>query len=459
MAITKTGITVSTAGENDKTFEVDGQQSTVSASGLTPNKQYTVSAYVVDSGYGKINADHTSTFTTLPAGTATFTNESGVWGTSVKQLQFFVNWTTTYDTVGSSANFRMFTSTDNFSTYTQVTPSWQRNSPTTGSISHTLTTGIPNGGGNDLFVRVEVVDKYGEVFQSPIYKYTVPTQTGGSMSFTAAQTSPSDPYDYTFTTSVATGQFTYAPAWQHIMKSKDGGATYQSTGSWQLNYTIIPVTLMPNDWTTELMVKDIYGNEFWTSLDRQIKITTPRLIAHDTNRGGIEYLVWLNPEIHYDSVYFQYASITTGTTEIVDLSGNILEYQVGTVDVADGDYECVVVIEYSGNIEMSETITLQVENQGYTDIVQDKSLFEDGKLDFVAEFVSGFDLVSGELTVYKDDDNYEVLGTTELTIDGTTSGTLQANDVITGLPDTVLLYIDTTDDRGFTHHNEYWLPE
>lgn len=81
MAITKTGIIVSNGG-SDETFEVNGQQSMVTASNLSPNTSYSVTAYVKDS-YGRTTQSASSSqFTTLVAGTIQLTNDSTYDGTT-----------------------------------------------------------------------------------------------------------------------------------------------------------------------------------------------------------------------------------------------------------------------------------------------------------------------------------------------------------------------------------------
>lgn len=156
MAITKTGITVSTTGENDKTFEVDGQQSTVSASGLTPNKQYTVAAYIVDSNYGKIDAAQTTTFTTLASSTPVITDTGSGLSLSVARYEVRCSVSNTY----ALSNMEIKWASDAGMTTNVGTHNYAL-SGTSANVSYNITYRIPPSG-QYIYVKLTATDIYGE---------------------------------------------------------------------------------------------------------------------------------------------------------------------------------------------------------------------------------------------------------------------------------------------------------
>lgn len=179
MAITKTGITLSATGEADKTFELDGQQSSVSATDLTPNKQYTVSAYIVDSGWGKIDSVSTSSFQTLPEGQITLSNVTSTWDPDNPEMDFKCSWASTYQITAQSSNFRIFVSKNaNFNPQSEETTTWTRQSDgLSGTLQATLTQRIPDTYNSPYYVKCQFTDIYGEV-RTETFRYNTPDYYG-----------------------------------------------------------------------------------------------------------------------------------------------------------------------------------------------------------------------------------------------------------------------------------------
>lgn len=455
MAITKTGITLSATGEADKTFELDGQQSSVSATDLTPNKQYTVAAYIVDSGWGKIDAAQITTFTTLPEGQLTLSNVSAVWGTQTAQLTFSCNWASTYNVPGVSNNFKLFVSqTADFSAASEITPSWTRQSDGLyGSINATLTQKIntftPN---SDYYVKVQLTDIYGEVRSETFHYYTPTSQTAGAMSFTTNLYN----YSASTTSTIYTAGFTYALSWQTLVYTDDNWATMNSSGSWQLNQNIT-TNFHPNYWTTKLQVVDIYGNKFLSSQTGSVDIVKPELSLFDTHSGSIYYVLYLNPQLAYDTANLVYSDGGT-TSGTIDLLPTISENMYGDIpNLPDGTYEVNCKIAYDGT-EYAEsgvkTITIQMRGGIH---LEDTSELNDGILYWSANFTSTFPMATGTVRAYKDDDDYELLGSSAVTFDGTTSGTAKADDTMDIGVDSCVIIFNGTDTQGFGVSSEYWI--
>lgn len=151
MAITKTGVTLTSSGENDRQFEKNGQQSSIEVNALTANKTYTVSAYVVDSAYGTITSASTTNFTTMQAGTANLVNNSAWSGDDV---DIRVNFTMTYPIDSVKI---LNAKTEDFSDpviYTAAT-----SGTTSGTINSKISKPL-------TYVMVYITDFYGEEFKS-----------------------------------------------------------------------------------------------------------------------------------------------------------------------------------------------------------------------------------------------------------------------------------------------------
>lgn len=149
MAITKTGITL-TSGGRSQNFERNGQQSYVTADGLSANTTYTAQAYVKEDNGRTTTSSTTTQFTTLQAGSANLANRSA-WNGSDVDIRYEFGLTYPIDGVkilnDKSKDF------EDPVVYTPIV---------TGTYNGTFTVTI-----NDpmTYVLVMVIDMYGEEFQ------------------------------------------------------------------------------------------------------------------------------------------------------------------------------------------------------------------------------------------------------------------------------------------------------
>lgn len=171
MAILKTGIVLSAEGEEDRKFEVDGKNSTVSASDLSSDTKYTVNAYVVDSGWGVVEVSNSETFKTLEQGTLVLTNVSAEWQTK-PFIRFKAEWKTTYTVTDSAENFQIYMSyRADFVDAVRINASYARESDTDGTIGGNLGSKVP-AAGEPYYVKVQITDIYGP--RSETFSYITP---------------------------------------------------------------------------------------------------------------------------------------------------------------------------------------------------------------------------------------------------------------------------------------------
>lgn len=455
MAINKTGVLVKHTGDADIQIEYDGVQESIAVDGLSAGTTYEVSAYIIDDTYGTIYSSPT-TVTTISSGQLTLSNVSAVWGTQTAQLTFSCNWTSTYNVPGVSNNFKLFVSqTADFADSSEITPNWTRQTDgLSGRINDTvltakINTGTPN---SDYYVKVQLTDVYGEVRSETFHYYTPTSQTAGAMSFTTNLYN----YSASTTSTIYTAGFTYALSWQTLVYTDDNWATMNSSGSWQLNQNIT-TNFHPNYWTTKLQVVDIYGNKFLSSQTGSVDIVKPELSLFDTHSGSIYYVLYLNPQLAYDTANLVYSDGGT-TSGTIDLLPTISENMYGDIpNLPDGTYEVNCKIAYDGT-EYAEsgvkTITIQMRGGIH---LEDTSELNDGILYWSANFTSTFPMATGTVRAYKDDDDYELLGSSAVTFDGTTSGTAKADDTMDIGVDSCVIIFNGTDTQGFGVSSEYWI--
>lgn len=462
MAITKTGINVWPSGQQVRPaqYEEDGQVASITATGLTPNTSYDVQAYVVDGGTTFVSVG-TETFSTLPAGTLNVTNVSGTWGTQTAQLNFSANWATTYDTVGAAANFQILTSKDNFATSTATNANYQRTTANSGTISASLTANLPSGGGSTYYVKIQITDIYSEVLTSAVYTYTVPTQTAGTMSFNPHQQTDTQ---WWFPSNIVASNWTYYPKYKWMIYSTDNWSTQQRTARYNYpNNVEMFVTFRPQNYAIEMCVEDIYGNVFTTTQNYHIVVTLPTFFAGDTHQGEMYWWAYVNPNLAYNDAYVEYLSTDgQGIQDKVSLMPVSDERYEGNVALPDGDYEAYLCIDYASPsiVETSDTIQFTLENYGYLKL-EDRSQLVGNELYWTAAFESYFDLVDAKVTVYDNDDDFNEIGSSTVTISGgTTSGDLIADNPIPDIPEEGKCYIvvEGEDDHGYHHYDEYWFP-
>lgn len=435
MSITKTRITVSATGERPKTFEEDGQQSSINATGLSPNTQYTVSAEVDDSQYGTIQAGSTRTFTTLVAGSLTLSNVTGVWQTNTAQLNFSASWSSTYN-LNASPNFKILVSKlSDFSTYQEVTPGFV-NYGTYGTVSANLTAYLPfTPAGSYYYVKVRATDIYHTVMYSAIQTFQLPTNgsAGDTQYLTFSTHQQANGYTYWLPTNIAPNQFTYYPYRKYIVFSTDNWATESRTANYNYpNNVEIFYSFEPNDYKLELEVMDIYGELFRTNQGTEIKVDTPRAFFGNTTRGSAYYWIRVNPNRVYDSVLIYYNSTDgQGISDTVDLLPLSSYDQIrGEIQLPDGDYQFYVEVKFSTETRTSETANVTVTNVGWLFLTNTCTIYENGDLDWSADFDSEYPLINDCIvTLYDENDSeighYEAIYDTE-----TTNGSMKLADTI-----------------------------
>lgn len=433
MAITKTGITLSATGEADKTFELDGQQSTVSATGLTPNKQYTVAAYIVDSGYGKIDATQTSTFSTLPEGQVSLSNITAEWQTNTAQLNFRANWVSTYKIEGQGVNFQIFMSDRaDFVGAEVVNASYSReNDGLNGTISGYLNRKIPTTPNSAYYIKVQFIDVYGEV-RSETLRYNTPVaQTGGTFSFNALIQQDNNVW---FPTTTYPNSFTYYPKYKRIVLSTDRWQTITRVSgwyNWPNNGYEIFLRLDPQTYLAEMEIQDIYGNVFRSNQNTEVAVVQPTLVANSYNpKGQIYSYIHLNPNLNYTSASLVYDGNNGGSVNLLPAQETYWLY----TDVDDGTYDVYVEV-VATNPSYSYTTpstSVTVTNVGYIEVT-DNSAFQNNQMRFEARFQMGkWNVLPDTLDViiYDENDN-EIANFQPSIISGDESaGTIGYNDVI-----------------------------
>ena len=353
MSITKTGVWVTPSGGGQvKEYEDVGAVNEMYVDELEPATMYIVEAYVETDGGDTVWADSPSSFTTLSAGSATFTNSSGVWGTSVKQLTFNCDWTSVYEVPDSASHFLIYTSaSSDFSNPTVIQATYTRQvSGLSGSITGVLTSNIPYGGGNSYYVKCVVIDKYGEQLQSQTFTYTVPTQQAGTMAYSSAK-DQTTANTWVFTSGIVANTWTYSPKYKWLIYSDDNWITQNRTSeySWE-NAVQITKTFVPDVWKVKLVVEDIYGNTFTSSQETSINANDIAFAVEDNHNGTMTYTITLNPNLTYTSVCMYYKTVTDGsfghqTCWQPPYSSNTI---TGNITLANGEYVFMLEVETQG---------------------------------------------------------------------------------------------------------------
>lgn len=453
MSITKTGISVETSGARQVDFELDGQQSAVTATGLEASTVYDVTAYIIDSQWGRINSIPSS-FSTLQPGTATFSNVTGTWGTSEARLEFSANWATTYNVPAEATNFQITVSAvEDFSISTTVNANFSRQSDgRSGTISYWLTANIPVGG-MGYYVRIQLTDVYGEVLRSQDYTFTVPSQNQGYMSFTSSQQST---YRWWFHSTIYSQQFTYAPRYKRMVWSDDNWSS-NHTGqnyNWPDNVEMF-VDFKPGSWSVEMEVLDIYGNVFKTNQQSTVTITKPILEVEDTHREGMNYIVWVNRSLNYTAAQLDWTTQggSNGREDLMPVTG---AYISGTItNLPDDEYTVTVKVVWPNDSDESNTETILLEKQGYIELT-DNSVFSGDILQWKASYVSGFDMVQGKIEVW-DENDVDMFGEVAVVVDGTDIGDMWVDSGIQVAGDKVIIRFEGEDANGYTVMDEYIL--
>lgn len=345
MAITKTGITVSATGEADKTFELDGQQSTVSATGLTPNKQYTVAAYVVDSGYGKIDATQTTTFTTLSGSTPVITDTGSGLSLSVKRYEVRCTVTNTYALsnmeIKWASNAEM---TTNVGTYNYAL------SGTSANVSYNITYRIP-ASGQTIYVQLTAKDVYGD------YSILALSQRVPIDQLTVTSTCTNTDNRYTFTQSVSPSPPPTAIRVNYIQYRiiNTGQAGWQTSAQMSV-LTPVVQEFLPNTYDIRGFVQDIYGYTQGSSV-YQITVSDPYLRECIVKNGQIECLCYFHPEIEMDTAAIYYDNGQSTKSQAIDAKDGTY-YITG---VSTGTYTLVIkATDKNGNTYTSNTVEVEV---------------------------------------------------------------------------------------------------
>lgn len=344
MSITKTGITLSATGEADKTFEFDGQQSTVSATGLSPNTQYTVAAYVVDSGYGKIDAAQTTTFTTLSGSTPVITDTGSGLSMTVKRYEVRCSVTNTYALsnmeIKWASNAEM---TTNVGTYNYAL------SGTSANVSYNITYRIP-ASGQTIYVQLTATDIYGDYSilnlseRVPMDVLTVTstyTNSGNVYTFTQS-VSPSPP-----PTAIRANYIQY-----RIVKTGQAG---WHTSSQMSVLTPVVQEFLPNTYDIKGFVQDLYGYTQGSSM-YQITVSDP-LMKCAAKNGQIECTCYFHPDIVMDTAEIYYDDGQSTKSETIDAKDGTY-YITG---LSDGTYTLVIKArDNNGNDYTSNTVEVEV---------------------------------------------------------------------------------------------------
>lgn len=153
MSIQKTGLILSAQGHTDRTIELNGRQSQITADSLYNNTTYTVTAYVKDE-YGNMTRSTSTTFRTLEGGIISLSNKSTYNGTVCTVL---FDFTSTYDI-------------DTVKIFNDKTKDFENPITYTPTVSGT-TSGTIRYRANEPFewFKLYVSDIYGEVNEEEIF--------------------------------------------------------------------------------------------------------------------------------------------------------------------------------------------------------------------------------------------------------------------------------------------------
>ena len=463
MSITKTGITLTATGEAAKTFELDGQQSAVPATGLSPNKQYTVAAYVIDSGYGRIDAAQTTTFTTLVAGDITISNINAYWDTQEAKFHFECNWASIYPISGSGAslanNFRGYVSQNsNFTPRQQISTGWTRASDgLTGTINAQPTVLIPSTPGSPYYLKLVFVDSQGFEIEKT-YRYETPVaQTAGTFSFSYHIQQDNNVW---FPTTTYPNSFTYYPKYKRIVLSTDRWQTITRVSgwyNWPNNGYEIFLQLDPQTYLAEMEIQDIYGNVFRSNQNTEVAVVQPTLFASNNNpKGQIYTYIHLNPNLNYASARMVYDGNNGGSVNLLPAQETYWLY----TDVDDGTYDVYVDV-VATNPSYSYTTpstSVTVTNVGYIEVT-DNSAFQNNQMRFEAQFQMGkWNVQPDTLDVMMYDENDDEIANFQPSIisGDESGGTLGYNDAIE-LPEGceyIYYVVKCENDGGYANADE-----
>lgn len=137
------------------------------------------------------------------------------------------------------------------------------------------------------------------------------------------------------------------------------------------------------------------------------------------------------------------AVLNGGVYSITGLSANTTYQIKATATNAGGTYETAV-----------STFTTLVQPQLS---LQDTSTINGGTLYWSANFTSTYTMVSGTVTACKDDEEYTILGHSEVTFSGRESGTVRADNSINIGVDTCVVVFKGIDANGNKFQEEYWI--
>lgn len=340
MSITKTGITLSATGEADKTFELDGQQSTVSATGLSPNTQYTVAAYVVDSGYGKIDAAQTTTFTTLSGSTPIITDTGSGLSMTVKRYEVRCSVTNTYTLSNMEIKWASDSAmTTNVGTYNYAL------SGTSANVSYNITYRIP-ASGQTIYVQLTATDVYGntgvlnltdQVPMDQLTVYSNYTNSGNTYTFTQS-VSPTPP-----PTAIRVNYIQY-----RVINT--GQAGWQTSSQMSV-LTPVVQEFLPNTYDIRGFVQDLYGYTQGSNT-YQITVSDP-LMKCAVKNGQIECTCYFHQDIEMDTAEIYYDDGQTAKSQAIDAKDGTY-YITG---VSAGTYQLyIIATDKNGNTYTSNTV-------------------------------------------------------------------------------------------------------
>lgn len=457
MPITKTGLTVTTTGERAISVEEDGQQSSLSVTGLAANKLYTAVPYIVDSDFGRIEG-RPYTFNTMPVGQVTLSNISGIWQNN-STLIFSCKWTSTYPVTSDVNNCKLIISMNSeFSPKQELSPRWSTNG-NAGQISIVTSAYLPTTVvSGTYYIKVKMIDTYGETIYSPVVEFALPTSgVAGSMSFTVI-TSTED--SFYFRSNISPNEFTYYPYVKRIVYSTDNWATEQTTRNflWYNNNDVFE-SFEPNFYKVEMVVGDCYGEQFRTNQGTEINIVGVTSIRN-TTRGTAFYLVKLNPNLHYTDVGIHYESTDgqgiVGFVDLLPLSSYNLS---GTIPLPTGTYRMYAYAFYgTSDVYISPDFNLTITNLGWLDLVNTSTVDENLNLSWSADFDSEY-VLTGTCTLNLFDENYNEIGTYTAEYDqNVTNGSMWLNQTVNVAGyDYVDCSVTVRDVEGNSLYADFWV--
>lgn len=331
MSITKTGVILTTSGEQDKTVEENGSQSSIAVTGLTPSKTYTVSAYVIDSTYGQVDAPSTRTFTTSQCSTPTITDTGSGLSMSVKRYEVRCNvsntWALSNMEIKWASNAAM---TTNVGTYNYAL------SGTICTVSYNITYRIP-ASGQRMYIQLTATDVNG---CSGVLNLTaqVPMDV-----LTVHSNYTNSGHTYTFTQSVSPTPPPTAIRANYIQyRIVNTGQAGWHTSSQMSVLTPVELTFEPQNYDVKGYVQDIYGYTQGSNT-YQITVADPYISDCSYDAGEIKCQIYFNPDIVMTTCELFYFDGTNKHQSIPSTSGTytIANVRTGTyniwVECADGN--------------------------------------------------------------------------------------------------------------------------